>query len=65
LPGRRLSSRTIHWCTTAAGSNEVERSQLEEHGMLATSDSRWILLDRGIPVVNFSMGNDSGHNPHE
>jgi succinyl-diaminopimelate desuccinylase len=34
-------------------------------GMEATSDSRWILLDAGVPIVNFSMGNDSGHRPNE
>jgi succinyl-diaminopimelate desuccinylase len=34
-------------------------------GMEATSDSRWILLDAGVPIVNCSMGNDSGHRPNE
>jgi succinyl-diaminopimelate desuccinylase len=34
-------------------------------GMEATSDSRWILLDARVPIVNFSMGNDSGHRPNE
>lgn len=34
-------------------------------GMEATSDSRWILLDAGIPIANYSVGNDSGHMPNE
>ncbi|NLG78370.1 MAG: ArgE/DapE family deacylase [Firmicutes bacterium] len=34
-------------------------------GMEATSDSRWILLDAGIPIVNYSLGNESGHSPNE
>ncbi|HYU21070.1 MAG TPA: ArgE/DapE family deacylase [Chloroflexota bacterium] len=45
--------------------SEVQGRQVEARGMLATSDSRWILLDAGIPVVNFSMGNVSGHRPNE
>jgi succinyl-diaminopimelate desuccinylase len=53
----------VHYLVKAA--SEVEDKPVEAHGMLATSDSRWILLDAGIPVVNFSMGNDSGHRPNE
>lgn len=34
-------------------------------GMEASSDSRWLVLDAGIPTVNFSMGNSSGHMPNE
>jgi acetylornithine deacetylase/succinyl-diaminopimelate desuccinylase-like protein len=34
-------------------------------GSFASSDSRWIVLDAGIPTINFSMGNDSGHKPNE
>lgn len=34
-------------------------------GMVASSDSRWIVHDAGIPTVNFSMGNSSGHKPNE
>jgi succinyl-diaminopimelate desuccinylase len=44
---------------------EVTGAQPRAIGMPATSDSRWILLDAGIPIVNFSMGNDSGHRPNE
>jgi succinyl-diaminopimelate desuccinylase len=44
---------------------EVQGREVGARGMLATSDSRWILLDAGIPIVNFSMGNDSGHRPNE
>ena len=34
-------------------------------GMPASSDARWIYLDAGIPIVNFSHGNESGHQPNE
>lgn len=34
-------------------------------GMVASSDARWIYLDGQIPVVNFSHGNASGHQPNE
>jgi acetylornithine deacetylase/succinyl-diaminopimelate desuccinylase-like protein len=44
---------------------EVTGQEPLAQGMQATSDSRWILLDAGIPIVNFSMGNDSGHRPNE
>jgi len=44
---------------------EVTGREPLAQGMQATSDSRWILLDAGIPIVNFSMGNDSGHRPNE
>src|SRR5919197_4632498 len=53
----------VHYMRRAA--SEVEGRDVPARGMLATSDSRWILLDAGIPVVNFSMGNDSGHLPNE
>ena len=53
----------VHYVTAA--SSEILDQPVEARGMLATSDSRWILLDAGIPVVNFSMGNDSGHRPNE
>src|SRR5919197_4040543 len=53
----------VHYMRRAA--SDVEDRPVEAQGMLATSDSRWILLDAGIPVVNFSMGNDSGHRPNE
>jgi succinyl-diaminopimelate desuccinylase len=45
--------------------SEVTGQEPLAQGMQATSDSRWILLDAGVPVVNFSMGNDSGHRPNE
>ncbi|HYY87772.1 MAG TPA: ArgE/DapE family deacylase [Chloroflexota bacterium] len=53
----------VHYLRRAA--SEVEGADVPARGMLATSDSRWILLDAGIPIVNFSMGNDSGHRPNE
>lgn len=34
-------------------------------GMVASSDARWIYLDGRIPIVNFSHGNHSGHQPNE
>lgn len=34
-------------------------------GMFASSDARWIYLDAGIPIVNYSLGNSSGHGPNE
>lgn len=34
-------------------------------GMVASSDARWIYLDGRIPIVNFSHGNASGHQPNE
>ncbi|MBI2369278.1 MAG: ArgE/DapE family deacylase [Deltaproteobacteria bacterium] len=34
-------------------------------GMLATSDTRWSTLDANLPMVGYSMGNDSGHQPNE
>lgn len=34
-------------------------------GMMATSDARWILLDAHVPIVNYSLGNGSGHMPNE
>lgn len=34
-------------------------------GMPASSDARWIYLDAKVPVVNFSHGNESGHQPNE
>jgi acetylornithine deacetylase/succinyl-diaminopimelate desuccinylase family protein len=34
-------------------------------GMPASSDARWIYLDGRVPVVNFSHGNESGHQPNE
>ncbi|HEY0247648.1 MAG TPA: ArgE/DapE family deacylase [Gryllotalpicola sp.] len=34
-------------------------------GMPASSDARWIYLDAKVPIVNFSHGNDSGHQPNE
>jgi succinyl-diaminopimelate desuccinylase len=45
--------------------SEVEDRPIGAVGMVATSDSRWLLLDAGIPTVNFSMGNDTGHRPNE
>lgn len=45
--------------------SEVQGREVGARGMVATSDSRWILLDADIPIVNFSMGNDSGHRPNE
>ena len=53
----------VHYLVKAA--NEVEDRPVQARGILATSDSRWLLLDATIPVVNFSMGNDSGHRPNE
>ncbi|MBX6350385.1 MAG: M20 family metallopeptidase [Clostridia bacterium] len=34
-------------------------------GMVASTDARWIVHDAGIPTVNFSMGNHTGHQPDE
>lgn len=34
-------------------------------GMLPTSDTRWSTLDANLPMVGYSMGNDSGHQPNE
>ncbi len=45
--------------------SEVQGRPVGAVGMVATSDSRWILLDAGIPIVNFSMGNETGHCPNE
>ncbi len=53
----------VHYVARAVA--EVTGAQPRAIGMPATSDSRWILLDAGIPIVNFSMGNDSGHRPNE
>lgn len=44
---------------------DVLKEEPEAKGMMASSDSRWLVLDAGIPTVNFSMGNDSGHRPNE
>lgn len=44
---------------------EVLGTRPSAQGMEATSDSRWILLDAGIPVANYSLGNESGHSPNE
>lgn len=49
----------------AAAVEAVTSRRPTAEGMQATSDSRWILLDAGVPIVNFSMGNDSGHRPNE
>ena len=53
----------VQYMTAAVSA--VTGQQPVSEGMQATSDSRWILLDAGVPVVNFSMGNDSGHRPNE
>jgi succinyl-diaminopimelate desuccinylase len=45
--------------------SEVLGFEVGAEGMVATSDSRWILLDANIPIVNFSMGNETGHRPNE
>jgi succinyl-diaminopimelate desuccinylase len=45
--------------------NEVLKLQPVPIGMQASSDSRWIVHDAGIPTVNYSMGNESGHQPNE
>lgn len=45
--------------------SEVFGQEPKAVGMAATSDSRWLVLDAGIPTVSFSMGNDSGHRPNE
>lgn len=34
-------------------------------GMHATSDARWLVLDGGIPTVNYAAGNETGHQPNE
>ncbi len=53
----------VRWMSSAV--QEVTGGAPRPEGMEATSDSRWILLDAGVPIVNFSMGNDSGHRPNE
>jgi succinyl-diaminopimelate desuccinylase len=53
----------VRWMSRAV--QEVTGVDPRPEGMEATSDSRWILLDAGVPIVNFSMGNDSGHRPNE
>jgi succinyl-diaminopimelate desuccinylase len=53
----------VRWMSRAV--QEVTGVAPRPEGMEATSDSRWILLDAGVPIVNFSMGNDSGHRPNE
>jgi len=37
----------------------------EPRGMYATSDARWLVLDAGIPTVNYAAGNGTGHQPNE
>ncbi len=48
-----------------AAVTEVTGQTPVAEGMVATSDSRWIVHDAGIPTVNFSMGNESAHRPNE
>jgi succinyl-diaminopimelate desuccinylase len=34
-------------------------------GMVGSSDSRWLVHDAKIPTINYSMGNNSSHQPNE
>lgn len=49
----------------AGAVREVTGTEPIAEGMVATSDSRWIVHDGRIPTINFSMGNESGHQPDE
>lgn len=53
-------TRMLERCVT-----ETTGSAPQLVGMPASSDARWIFLDGRIPVVNFSHGNESGHQPNE
>jgi len=44
---------------------EVLHLEPNAKGMFASSDARWIYLDAQIPTINYSLGNDSGHQPDE